>query len=289
MAHNGIKTSFTPYGPADPIWPVIISVPHAGRAYPDNFATLCRFPAERVQILEDRYVDRLTETLWEDGFSGLVAETPRAVIDLNRAETDLDPDMLTAPIGPAALLSIKARGGLGLIPRRTANLGELWQRRFSPDDVRQRITQHYRPYHSALADLLAKAQARHDTALLLDLHSMPSLPNSPDRLSPNLVLGDRFGRSAHSLLMDTAAAIAKAHGLRVAFNAPYAGGHILERHGAPHKGIYAVQIEIDRALYLGADGYPISSGCTALQQMLAAMAKELSVTLNQSAHSQAAE
>lgn len=242
--------SFEHIGPARPNWPVIISVPHAGRSYPANLQEDCRFPPEQLRILEDRYVDLLVKTAQLEGFSRLIAHTPRALIDLNRAEQDIDPAMLTAPLGPAPFLSAKARGGLGLIPSRTSNLGDIWRRRFTPDEVRSRIAVHYRPYHKALADILEEARTVFGGAILLDVHSMPPLPPTREGPSPDIVIGDRFGRSADHLFSQHAARCAQAAGLKTAFNKPYAGGHILDRHAAPDRNIHGLQIEIDRRLYL---------------------------------------
>lgn len=243
---------FKQSGPDQPSWPVILSVPHAGRAYPPEIADDCRFPAERLLPLEDRLADLLAADAFSAGFSGVVANTPRAVIDLNRAERDMDPGMLAAPMALPPVLSAKTRGGLGLVPRRTAALGEIWRRRFDPQEIADRLARHHRPYHARIGALMAAARQRHGAAILLDIHSMPPLPQEGSREPPEIVVGDRFGRSAHSVLSEIAGATLAAQGFRVAFNAPYAGGHILDRHSAPHLGCHAIQLEFDRRLYLDA-------------------------------------
>lgn len=245
-----MSAPFRQHGPDSPDWPVILSVPHAGRDYPADLPDDCRFPVSRLLPLEDRMADLLAVDALAAGLSGLIAHTPRAFIDLNRAERDMDPGMLTAPMAPPPILSAKARGGLGLVPRRTAALGEIWRRRFSPQEIAARIERHHRPYHDQLATLLMAAKRRHGAALLLDIHSMPPLPSDGDAPPPQIVIGDRFGRSADRVLSAIAGACFEAEGLRVAFNAPYAGGHILDRHSAPHLGLHALQIEVDRRLYL---------------------------------------
>ncbi|MFM7028478.1 MAG: N-formylglutamate amidohydrolase [Chakrabartia sp.] len=248
-----MASGFEQFGGCARHFPVILSVPHAGRAYPADLDQICRFPAERLLGLEDRYADLLVNQCRAAGFAGLIAHTPRALIDLNRAEQDMDPGMLCAPMAaPPPQLSAKARGGLGLIPRRTPQLGEIWRHRFHPAEVEGRIARHHRPYHRALTQLLRETEARFGCALLVDVHSMPPLAQGPALPAPDIVIGDRFGRSATPELMETARAICAAAGHRVAFNAPYAGGHILERHAAPTRQVYALQIEIDRRLYLDA-------------------------------------
>lgn len=284
-----MRPPFDRLGPLRPARPVILSVPHAGRDYPSDLSEDCRVSADKLLPLEDRYVDLITGPCWTHGFSGLVARTPRAIIDLNRSEHDMDPAMLTAPMGPPALLSLKARGGLGLVPRRTAHLGELWRRRFHPSEIRARIEAMHRPYHAALGGLLQAARAQHGAALLLDIHSMPPLPESGGRPAADIVIGDRFGRSSASLYTQSAGNIAERAGYRVAFNAPYAGGHILDRHGVPARGLHAVQIELDRRLYLDESLTEPNEGLPRLAQLLADIALALSDLLVVDASNLAAE
>lgn len=239
--------SFDRIGPIPPDSPVVISVPHAGRDYPLQLRAAAAVPVASMLALEDRHADTLAlaargdETLF-------VQRRARAWIDLNRGEEERDPliDDGARPI-PAGAAATKLRSGLGLIPRRAALGVMLWRRRLGDEEVRQRILQDHRPYHAALADALSAARDRFGTALLIDLHSMPPLPApSPVRV----VLGDRFGRSAGARLVHLMEAEVAAAGLTGALNAPYPGGHILSRHGHPASNIHAIQIEIDRRLYL---------------------------------------
>jgi len=284
-----MELSFDQIGPAQPAFPVVLSIPHAGRDYPYDIDKYCQFPSYQLLCLEDRYADLLADHAWRAGYSGLVARTPRAIIDLNRAEYDLDPAMLTTPTGPPALLSVKARGGLGLIPRRTAGLGELWRRRFTPAEVEARITGHHRPYHQALGALVQQAMDQFGTALLLDVHSMPPLPSTSGQQAPQIVIGDRFGGSAAPMLTEIACATATQAGFRVALNAPYAGGHILDRHGRRDDGIHALQIEVDRQLYLDAALSEPGAGIDRIKALIAGIAAELSRALTSRALPIAAE
>jgi N-formylglutamate amidohydrolase len=223
--------------------PVVLSVPHAGRDYPLALRAALRAPLASLAALEDRHVDAIAlgarerETL-------LLQVAPRAWIDLNRAEHERDPLLDDGARG--ASLSAKVRAGLGLVPRRTAHAGELWRRRLADAEVEARIVADHRPYHVALAETLARAKARFGTAVLLDIHSMPPIAGGRARI----VLGDRFGRAAAARFVHRMEAELEAARLSYALNTPYAGGHILERHGRPHEGIHAIQLEIDRSLYL---------------------------------------
>lgn len=284
-----MRAPFHHAGPESPDWPVILSVPHAGRAYPPELSDDCRYPAERLLPLEDRLADLLAIDAFRAGFSGLIANVPRAVIDLNRAERDMDPGMLTGPMALPPVLSAKARGGLGLVPRRTSALGEIWRRRFTPREIEDRIAHHHRPYHAQITRLMDAAQQRHGAVILLDIHSMPPLPADPSGAPPQIVIGDRFGRTASTALSEIAAAVFQSDGLRVAFNAPYAGGHILERHAAPQQARHAIQLEIDRKLYLDADLRVAGEGAPRLAHLIRLVAEHLSDAVRASALPIAAE
>jgi len=240
--------SFVQHGAEQPVSPIVLSVPHAGRNYPAALLAAIRVPIDALMILEDRHVDtlalaaRTNETL-------LVQQAARAWIDLNRAEHERDPkrDAGAAPTGQHGG-SAKLRSGLGLVPSRIAGAGEIWRNRLSAADVTERIAVVHRPYHRAIGSALAAARARFGVAVLLDIHSMP--PLDPQGNAPKIVIGDRFGRSSSSRFVMRLEAEAEATGISHALNAPYAGGHILDRHASPARGIHAIQLEFDRSLYL---------------------------------------
>jgi N-formylglutamate amidohydrolase len=269
------QASFELFGGDAPASPVVLSVPHAGRDYPLALRAALRVPVSTLRTLEDRHVDQLV--LAARGAEALIVQRrPRAWIDLNRAEHERDP-RLDDGANPAASpqLSAKVRSGLGLVPRRTLGI-DIWRRRLEADEVAARIIADHRPYHATLADTLAAARARFGVAVLLDVHSMPSLgPRGGDAA---IVLGDRFGRSAAARYVHRIEAEIVAAGLPHALNTPYAGGHILDRHARPEKGIHAIQIEIDRARYLDRRGDQPGPGFEAmadlLRRMIAAVADE---------------
>lgn len=239
------------FGPTDPVSPVVLSVPHAGRDYPEAMQSLLTVPVARLSALEDRHVDAVAHAALRDEVM-LVATRARGWIDLNRSPIrDRDPQVDEGadarPVGLA--VSDKVRSGIGLIPRRAGGAENMWRRKLTAAEVALRIAQDHAPYHAAIDAALAAAHARFGIALLLDLHSMPPLTGS---MPPRIVLGDRFGRSAPARLTDAVADVVRGHGLPVAINHPYAGGHILSAHARPRAGIHALQLEIDRSLYLDA-------------------------------------
>ncbi len=257
-------------GPAQAQSPILFSVPHAGRSYPAAMRDLSRLNNEQLQCLEDRFADKICATASASGHTAIINNIARAWIDLNRAEDEYDPAMvnLTSDTLPPARMTSKVRGGLGLIPRRIKNGGDIWRHLLFPEDVRQRIDFIHRPYHHHISEGLIDRWRHLGCAVLLDIHSMPPLPNHRSDPPAHIVVGNLFGRSASAALSDAVVSEARAAGFRVAINAPYAGGHSLERHGNPHRGVHAIQIEIDRRLYLDPCFDQLSGGAAAISHLI---------------------
>ncbi len=281
--------AFSCVGPLPVASPVILSVPHAGRDYPPDLAQYLRGHVAQLIALEDRYADALIETAIAGGSSGVIARAPRLMIDLNRDERDVDPNMFDGPVLHDNRISAKARGGLGLIPRRTAAAGEIWKGKLSKDDLYHRIATIHRPYHTQLSAMLAQARAAFGVAILLDIHSMPPLPEQNPGDAPDIVLGDLFGRSAHGSFTEIAAATARRHGLRIAINTPYPGNYILNRHSDPARGIHALQIEVDRRLYLDSNLGSLGAGLGQIQSIITAIADALAASAGYYGYALAAE
>jgi N-formylglutamate amidohydrolase len=210
---------FRRIGPSPAALPVVLSVPHAGRAYSPALLRASRLPLVRLETLEDRLVDQLV----------LLAVEAAA-------------DLLDTP---------RTRGGLGLVPARMAGSGAIWRERVAASEIDRRIVAIHRPYHAALRDALEEALRRFGVAVLLDCHSMP--PRAAGDGEAQVVLGDRHGTSAAPELVAAAERAVREAGYPVARNDPYAGGHITMRHGHPDRGVHAIQIELDRGTYLAAD------------------------------------
>jgi len=264
--------------------PVLVAVPHAGRAYPPAVLARMRDPELAQLRLEDRYVDRLgVEIARATGAGLLVAHAPRALLDLHRAEDDIEWDMVeggrpdgVAPADPGQRSNARARSGLGLVPRRLPGSGEIWRGRLDPDELAARIDGVHRAYHAAIAAELARIRAAWGVALLIDLHSMPPLRAAEDEVrAPVIVLGDRFGAACHPALIGRAMAQCEANRMPASQNRPYSGGYVLDRHGAPHAGVHALQIEVCRATYLDRHLAEPGAGLPAIAAMLAALVREL--------------
>lgn len=264
--------------------PVLVAVPHAGRAYPPQVTARMRDAGLAQLRLEDRFADRLgIAVARETGASLLLAHAPRALLDLNRAEDDVDWDMVEGgrpadmpAAEPGQRSNARARSGLGLVPRRLPGSGEIWRGRLPPAELAARIEGIHRAYHAALAAEIAAIREEWGVALLVDLHSMPPLrPGEDEVRAPVVVLGDRFGASCHNVLVGRALAHLETRGVPAAQNRPYSGGYVLDRHGAPHGGVHAVQIEVCRATYLDRHLSEPGPGLPAIAAMLAGLVREL--------------
>jgi N-formylglutamate amidohydrolase len=275
--------AFTLSGPVPSALPILIAVPHAGRAYPSTLLDRMRHPSFAPLRLEDRHVDLLAQAVAEEtGASLLVAHAPRAMIDLNRAPDDVDWEMFGRGMTAGRDGGVgsytpgrRARSGLGLIPRRLPGLGELWKRRHDEADLAARISGVHQPYHACLAAELAALRERWGVALLVDLHSMPPLARPAGQLAAEFVLGDRFGASCHGSLVAGAFAHLADRGRLAAHNRPYAGGYVLERHAAPARGMHALQIEIDRVSYLDTRLTEVGPGFDAMAELLSGLVRRL--------------
>jgi N-formylglutamate amidohydrolase len=259
-----------------PAGPVLLSVPHAGRAYDDDVIAQLRVPFDAIMPLEDRHADQLTEAALAAGVPTIIALTPRLKIDLNRAPDDLDPESVIGGFGRGAPASAKARAGLGLVPTRLWGVGPLWRKAMESTDLACRIRDIHAPYHGALSTALESARQKYGNAILIDLHSMPPIPGGD---APDIVIGDRFGASAAAEITATAEAILKGLGFRVAINTPYAGGYVITRHAAVSRGVHALQIEVDRRLYLDAALDQPSPGLARIQRAIAMLIDSLGAEL----------
>jgi N-formylglutamate amidohydrolase len=224
--------------------PVLLSVPHSGRDYPDWLVAMSSAGKASLATLEDPLVDRLVWRAVQRGCAAVIARTPRAAIDCNRAEDEIDPSVVDG--AARGRVTSRARGGLGIVPGRTQQHGYLWRRPINRDQLEERVAQAHRPYHEAIEQQLAVLLDRFGCALLLDCHSMPPPPQG---IAP-VVFGDCRGRTADAWLSREAMAIANRLGFAAGLNDPFAGGHVIDRHARPARGVHALQIELDRRCYL---------------------------------------
>lgn len=280
VGEPSIAPAFNYFAPKRQPLPVLIAVPHAGRSYPPQVLEQMRDAELSTLRLEDRLVDLLgAEVAKRTGTGLLVAEAPRAMLDLNRSREDVDWEMVAGsrPKGPKhSQANRRARSGLGLIPRRLPGFGEIWNDRIDQAELDMRIDNIHRPYHQHLSRELELIRNRWGAAFLLDLHSMPPLRKQAGQSrAPRIVVGDRFGASCHASLAARAFRYLDSQGCPVAHNRPYSGGYVLDRHSSPLRGIHAIQIEVCRSTYLDDRLAEPSSGLAGMAELLAGLVREL--------------
>ena len=227
--------------------PLVFTSPHSGRLYPPSFIARSRLGAMALRRSEDALVDELVRTAaLELGAPMIAARFPRAYLDANRAASELDPAMFAGTLATATgLPSARVQAGLGVIPRIVRDGADIYREKLTAEEATERLSRLYRPYHSALLALVEQTRAAFGTAVVIDCHSMPSAAAVPD-----VVLGDRYGLSAASLLIQRAQEAFELRAFTVARNVPYAGGFTTQLYGRPAQGVHALQIEVSRALYM---------------------------------------
>ncbi len=243
--NESLHPGFSITGDEDGRWPLVLASPHSGREYPASFLAASPLSLAQLRRAEDAFVDYLL-----DGISGvpvLKARWSRLYLDLNRAASELDPGMFDAPLGVPAFSTDRVGYGLGVLPRVAGHGLDIYRGKIAASEAAKRLAALHLPWHSRLTSLLAAARRQHGFAVLLDCHSMP---RPPGITPPQVVLGDRHGRSANPALVSLIERHFQAAGLRVARNNPYAGGHTTEHHGQPDAGVHTIQIELDRSLYM---------------------------------------
>lgn len=230
----------------------VFSSPHSGSEYVPATIGRSRLSPRHLRSSEDAFVDELFADAPEHGAPLLAARVPRASVDLNRSPEDLDPALISG--ASRRFLNPRIAAGLGVIPRVVAEGRPIIEGKISLAEAHRRIGAYYRPYHAQLRALLEQSREAFGQGLLFDCHSMPhdalasSAPVRGQR--PNVILGDRFGVACERWVVDAATDIFTSAGFVVARNAPFAGGYITQSYGRPAARMQALQIEIDRALYM---------------------------------------
>lgn len=252
MKAQYMRPAFRLEMPAQTTTPVVVASPHSGRHYPQDFLEASVLDERGIRSSEDAFMDMLVAGAPGLGAPLLAAEYPRAFIDLNRSPDELDPGVVDG-VG-RVVQTPRISSGLGVVPRVVANGRAIYRGKLSRAEAEARIDAVWVPYHRQLDALMQAATDRYGIAVLLDFHSMPheALDSvaRPGARRPEVVLGDRFGASAAGHLVDALEAGFVEAGLTVSRNAPFAGAYVAQRYGRPGQRRHAIQVEIDRALYM---------------------------------------
>ena len=238
--------------PARTRGPVLFNSPHSGCVYPGEFLACSRLNIATLRRSEDSFVDELIAGAVKQGFPLMRAHFPRCFVDVNREPYELDPRMFEGRLPSFAnTRSMRVAGGLGTVARVVGDSQEIYDRRIPVDDALRRIESLYKPYHRALRRSFIRLQGEFGAAVLIDCHSMPSsIGQKDERPRPQFVLGDRYGTSCAGVISETMEKTLRALGYSVNRNKPYAGGFITEHYGNPAVGLHAIQLEINRGLYM---------------------------------------
>ena len=269
----GFAPAFRVDEPAVHALPFVFNTGHSGSVYLPAFLAASRLDALSLRRSEDAHVERLFAPVVELGAPLLRANFPRAFLDVNREPYELDPRMFDGRLPPFAnTRSMRVAGGLGTVPRVVADGQEIYTRRLPVAEANARIEDLYKPYHRALRGLIQRTARTHGQCFLIDCHSMPSssLGRDPEAKA-DVVLGDRYGTSCAPDLIEGFEAHFRARGLRVVRNKPYAGGFITEHYGEPNLGRHALQIEVNRALYMNEASLAVTAGFATLADTLCAV------------------
>ena len=257
--------------------PFVFNAPHSGAHYPPAFLAASRLDALTLRRSEDAHVDRLFASVVGLGAPLMRAHFPRAYLDLNREPYELDPRMFTGRLPSYAnTRSMRVAGGLGTVPRIVADGQEIYRERLPVEEAVTRIETLYKPYHRTLRGLIQRTARTFGKAILIDCHSMPSSSlGREESAQADFVLGDRFGTSCAPALTESVEVRLRALGYRVVRNKPYAGGFITEHYGEPGLGRHALQIEINRALYMNEQSLALTAGFAPLAKHLAQVIAEV--------------
>lgn len=232
--------------------PVVFAAPHSGRDYTWSFLRRSGLNELTIRSSEDAFVDRLIEAAPNSGAPLLVATVPRAYVDLNRSAEELDPALIEGVRKTGH--NPRVASGLGVIPRVVANGRAIYRGKLSHLEAQKRLADYWHPYHDQLNEVLSEAHAAFGQAILMDFHSMPREAldgvSRSGQAQPEIVLGDRFGASACNELVDLVESAFVDAGFVVARNTPFAGAFVTQTYGRPSRKQHAVQIEIDRSIYM---------------------------------------
>jgi N-formylglutamate amidohydrolase len=246
--------------------PFVFSSPHSGRFYPPRFLSMTKLDTTAIRRSEDSFVDELFAGAVMLGAPLISANFPRAYIDVNREPWELDPRMFFEPVPSFAnIRSARVAGGLGTIPKLVGEGLDIYPSRLPLAEALSRIDGVYKPFHDTLKRLVLRTHDQFGFAVLVDCHSMPaSIRIGENGVRPDFIIGDRFGASIAGMAVEHAIALLSGMGYTVAHNKPYAGGFITEHYGRPTRGMHALQIEINRGLYMNERTFQKSAGFDAL-------------------------
>ena len=265
-----MQRTFVCHKPKTLLSPLIYNSPHSGRVYSQRFLRQASLNLKEIRVSEDFYVEQLLDSVPASGSFLLEACFPRCYVDVNRSSNDLDHHLISKL--DHCSMNPKTAAGLGVIPRVVGDGIDIYDKKLSLEEVKFRLDKYYFPYHRELKRLIKYSVEKFGMAILLDVHSMPH--NCIDHLvdnkasTPQIVVGDCFGSSCSSTFSQTIFESFVSEGFKVRRNTPFSGGFITRNYGAPSQNVQAIQIEIDRSLYMDESNFKLHSGFPLLKHKL---------------------
>ena len=243
-------------------YPLVLSVPHKGQIFPDEFLCATTISQSELRCNEDSFVDELLQGAIQNGVCMLAMNIARSFIDVNRDKMEIDPTMFYNYPSPELSMGRRCRLGLGVIHRITAKNHPIYNGLLDYEEVQERFTHVYDVYHKRLQQLIDKCLKKFGLCFVLDCHSMPSEICSllQETQKIDFCLGTLFGQSCPEEFHAFFKSGLDRKNYYVSDNCPYSGAYITFNYCQPRQKIYTMQMEVNRGLYMNEQSYK-KNGC----------------------------
>lgn len=219
--------------------PIVLSVPHCGTTFPDEIRDDYNPGMKASPDDTDWFVDQLYNFAPEMGITMITAEYSRWVIDLNR-----NPE--------SQPLYNDGRIITGLCTTTDFHGNEIYRKNI-PDhnEVERRKKRYYEPYYIRVQELLTELKNEFGQVLLWDAHSIRQhVPAIHKERFPDMILGSVDRTSASDNLIEAALGELGKGDYQLEHNTPFKGGQITRTFGKPEEGQHALQLEMNKILYM---------------------------------------
>ncbi|MBU2514570.1 N-formylglutamate amidohydrolase [bacterium] len=237
------------------IVPVVFDSPHSGVQFPESFNTTA--PEQKILWNCDMHVESLLEEAPKHGAILLYAQFLRSFIDLHRSLSDIDESMLQSPWPEPVEPSDKTRLGRGLIRKYADKDLLIYNHLLTVEEVQQRITNYYMPYHRTLKKLMDDLHHQHGKVWHINMHSMPpygrALFEDSGARRPDVAMANKDGSTSSKAFFEMAGDTLKDLGYEVWMNKPYKGQILITAYSDPENDRHSIQIELNRKLYMNWD------------------------------------
>ena len=248
---------FDEFNTKDFKFPIVLSSPHAGNTFPEEFLKYSALTEHELRASEDCYVTDLVKGASDAGIPLLSLNLPRTFIDVNRDKIEIDDTMFFNAPKATDINSRRCRVGLGVLHRVVYPNKNIYDGLLNYDEAMERIKNVYDAYHKRLKQLVDKCYRKFGFCFLIDCHSMPSMICNIMNESKQLdfCICNLFDESCPQEVSKKLYQELENKGFRVEFNRPYSGAFITFNYCQPRKNIYTLQIEINRNIYMDEMSY----------------------------------